>query len=60
MALSLGTLQSGITDSTSGSRLPVAFIQWSPELSDSARAKKAEQLANWLALRLEADSVLVK
>ena len=59
-ALSLGTLQSGITDSTSGSRLPVAFIQWSPELSDSARSEKAHQLANWLALRLEADSVLVK
>src|SRR6056300_512453 len=59
-ALSLGTLQSGITDSTSGSRLPVAFIQWSPELSDSARDEKVHQLANWLALRLEADSVLVK
>jgi hypothetical protein len=59
-SLSLGTLQGGITDSTTGVRVPVAFIEWNENVNDSARSLKRAQLAKWLALRLEADSVLVK
>lgn len=59
-SLSIGTLQGGITDSTSGTRVPVAFVQWSPSLTDSTKTMRSAQLSVWLALRLEADSVLVK
>jgi uncharacterized hydrophobic protein (TIGR00271 family) len=59
-SLSIGTLQGGITDSTSGIRVPVAFVQWSPSLNDSTKTLRSAQLSAWLALRLEADSVLVK
>jgi hypothetical protein len=59
-SLSIGTLQGGITDSTAGTRVPVAFVQWSPSLTDSTKTMRSAQLSVWLALRLEADSVLVK
>jgi uncharacterized hydrophobic protein (TIGR00271 family) len=59
-SLSIGTLQGGITDSTAGTRVPVAFVQWSPSLNDSTKTLRSAQLSAWLALRLEADSVLVK
>jgi len=59
-SLSIGTLQGGITDSTAGTRVPVAFVQWSPSLNDSTKTLRSAQLSSWLALRLEADSVLVK
>jgi hypothetical protein len=58
--LSIGTLQGGITDSTAGTRIPVAFVQWSSSINDSTKTLRSAQLSTWLALRLESDSVLVK
>jgi|TARA_B110000240_G_C13432314_1_gene424309 hypothetical protein len=48
-------MQGGITDSTSGYKIPVAFVEWEDEI-----IIKKQQLAAWLELRLNADSVLVK
>lgn len=58
--LSVGTVQGGITDSTSGSRIPVAFVTWAPELSPLEVRVKNMQLRRWLELRLQSDTVLVK
>lgn len=59
-ALSVGTVQGGITDSTSGSRLPVAFVTWDPALTPLEVRVKNMQLRRWLELRLQSDTVLVK
>jgi uncharacterized hydrophobic protein (TIGR00271 family) len=59
-SMSLGTLQSGVSETHSGQRVPVAYIQWSEELSDSIRFARSAQLKEWLKLRLNADSVLVQ
>ena len=59
-ALSIGSMQGGITDSTSGYKIPVAFVEWGNEVLDNEIIIKKQQLAAWLALRLNADSVLVK
>jgi hypothetical protein len=56
----VGTVQGGITDSTSGSRIPVAFVTWAPELSPLEVRVKNMQLRRWLELRLQSDTVLVK
>jgi hypothetical protein len=53
-------MQGGITDSTSGYKIPVAFVEWGNEVLDNDIIIKKQQLAAWLALRLNADSVLVK
>jgi hypothetical protein len=58
--LSVGTVQGGITDSTSGNRIPVAFVTWAPELSPLEVRVKNMQLRRWLELRLQSDTVLVK
>lgn len=59
-SLSVGTLQGETTNSAEGIRIPVAFVNWSTDLSDSVISLRSAQLSAWLALRLEADSVLVK
>lgn len=59
-ALSIGSMQGGITDSTSGYKIPVAFVEWEDEILDNEIIIKKQQLAAWLVLRLNADSVLVK
>lgn len=59
-ALSVGTVQGGITDSTSGSRIPVAFVTWDPTLTPLEVRVKNMQLRRWLELRLQSDTVLVK
>lgn len=58
--LSVGTVQGGITDSTSGYRIPVAFVTWSDTLSPVEVRMKNIQLRRWLEIRLQSDTILVK
>ena len=59
-SLSIGTLQGGITDSTEGQRIPVAFVSWNTELDPMQRDMKKLQLTRWLQIRLNSDTVLVR
>lgn len=59
-SLSVGTVQGGITDSTSGYRIPVAFVTWSDTLSSLEVRMKNIQLRRWLEIRLQSDTILVK
>lgn len=58
--LSIGSIQAGISEGSTGQKIPVAFVEWSEELEDEEKRKKAKQLRDWLALRLQADSVYVR
>lgn len=58
--MSLGTLQGGITDLSGGKRIPVALVDWDPEMTDSLIFIKTGQLSNWLKLRLESDTVYIR
>ncbi len=58
--MSLGTLQGGITEDSNGALIPVALVDWDPNLSGEALELKRAQLRQWLKIRLDKDTVFIR